>query len=146
MQAAPKLIGQVPFNSAYPRKETLHPSRQPLPRSSATSATYKPICGFVIAASLILTLLAMLHVSTRVLVAENGYRIQHVQREIDNQKKLTEDIRLQNAKLASLERVKRVATEKLAMTEPAVEAKIISLPGNGVTSPEYAYLTTEGGR
>jgi cell division protein FtsL len=84
--------------------------------------------------------LALGYVSVRVLVAEDAYRIQDIRTDIENQKELTERIRLQNAKLASLERVKKVATDKLAMTEPTVEAKIISLPGNGVTSPEYAFL------
>jgi len=81
-----------------------------------------------------------MNVSVRAVVTENGYRIQNIRAEIDSQKELSEKIKLQNAKLASLERVKKLATEKLTMTEPTVEAKIISLPGNGVTSPEYAFL------
>lgn len=141
MQAAPRLIGQVPCNSAYPRKKNFHPSRQPLPRSSVAKAASGSICSFIITASLIIAPLALGYVSVRIMVAENGYHIQNIRAEIDNQKELSEKIRLQNAKLTSLERVKRIATEKLAMTEPSVEAKIISLPGNGVTSPEYAFLT-----
>lgn len=140
MQAAPRLVGQVPCNSAYPRKQRFQPSHQPLPRSSGARAASGSICSFVITAAFIIAPLALGYVSVRVLVTENSYRIQNIRTEIDNQKELSEKIRLQNAKLASLERVKKVATEKLAMTEPTVEAKIISLPGNGVTSPEYAFL------
>ncbi len=140
MQAAPKLVGQVPFISANPQ-HIIHPSRRPLPQRTVGRSASGVLCGYVLTAAIILAPLAMLHVTTRVLVAENGYHLQRIQAEIDGQKKLSEDIKLENAKLASLERVKKVATEKLAMTEPAVEAKIISLPGDGVTSPEYAYLT-----
>jgi cell division protein FtsL len=142
MQAAPKLVGQVPYFSANPQHIT-HPSRQPLPRVSVNKTASVKICGFALTAACVLAPLAMLHVATRVLVAENGYRLLHIQAEIDGQSKLSEAIKLENTKLSSLERVKKLATEKLAMTEPTVEAKIISLPGDGVTSPEYAYLTNK---
>jgi cell division protein FtsL len=142
MQAAPKLVGQVPFISANPQY-VLHPSRQPLPRSSVGRSASMTLCGYMLTAAVILAPLAMLHVTARVFVAENGYRINHIQSEIDAQKNLSENIRLENAKLTSLERIKKLATEKLAMTEPTVEAKIISLPGEGVTSPEYAYLSNK---
>ncbi len=142
MQAAPKLIGQVPYISANPQ-HIVHPSRQPLPQRTRVKSASGALCGYVLTAAIILAPLAMLHVTTRVLVAENGYKLQHIQAEIDGQKKLSEDLKLENAKLASLERIKKLATEKLTMTEPTVEAKIISLPGNGVTSPEYAYLTNK---
>lgn len=142
MQAAPKLIRQVPYFSASPQR-VLHPSRQPLPQSSVGRSVSASLCSYVLTAACILAPLAMLHVTTRVLVAENGYRIQHIQTEIEGQKKLSEEIKLENTKLASLERLKILATEKLTMTEPTVEAKIISLPGEGVTSPEYAYLTNK---
>lgn len=141
MQAAPKAFGQVPFTSAYPQEQNIHPSRQPLPQSSIKGVTAGSLCGFFIAASLLLTPLALMNVSVRAIVAENGYRMQHIRNDIEGQKEVTEKIRLDNAKLASLERVKKVAVEKLAMTDPTVEAKIISMPANGVTSPEYAYLT-----
>jgi cell division protein FtsL len=142
MQAAPKLVGQVPYFSANPQ-HIIHPSRQPLPRVSVGRTASVKLCGFVLTAACVLAPLAMLHVATRVLVAENGYRINHIQKDIDGQKELSEKIRLENTKLASLERVKKLATEKLAMSEPTVEAKIISLPGDGVTSPEYAYLSNK---
>lgn len=143
MQAAPKLIGQAPFISAYPRNKTLHPSRQPLPQRLSGRAVSGRLCGYLILASLVLAPLALLNISIKATMAENGYRIQHLSVEIDDAKEQSETIKLKNAKLESLDRVKTVAADKLGMTEPTVEAKIISLPGQDATSPEYAFLSTK---
>ena len=143
MQAAPKLIGQAPSISAYPRKRTLHPSRQPLPQRLSGRAASGTLCGYLILASLVLAPLALINISIKATVAENGYRIQHISGEIDGAKETLEATRLNNAKLASLERVRTVAAGKLGMTEPTVAARIISLPGQDATSPEYAFLNTK---
>ena len=143
MQAAPKAIGHVPYIPAYPRKQSSNPSQRPLPQNVSRRAVSGSLCGLLIASSLVLAPLALINVTAKAMVAENSYRIQRLENNIEGQKQLSEDIRITNAKMASLERVKSVAINKLAMTEPTVEAKIISLPGNGVTSPEYAFLNTE---
>ena len=145
MQAAPKAIGQVPYYPAYPRKQASKPSRQPLPQSSTRRAAAGTLCGLLIAASLVLAPLALVNVSAKAMVAENSYRIQRLQNEVEQQKQLTETIRIENAQMASLERIKSVAVDKLAMIEPTIEAKIISLPASDAASPEYAFLTTKEG-
>ncbi len=143
MQAAPKAIGNIPYYPAYPRKATSRPSRRPLPQNTSRRALSGSLCGLLIASSLVLAPLALINVSAKAMVAENSYRIQRLENNIETEKQLSEDIRIANAKMSSLERIKSVAVDKLAMTEPTVDAKIISLPGNGVTSPEYAFLNTE---
>lgn len=145
MQAAPKAIGQVPYIPAYPRKQSSNPSRQPLPQGSARRAASGSICGLLIVSSLVLAPLAMVNLSVKAMLAENGYKIQKLESEIESQKQTSESIRLENARMASLERIKSVAVDKLAMIEPTVEAKIISLPGSDAASPEYAFLTTKEG-
>ncbi len=143
MQAAPKAIGNVPYYPAYPRKAPSRPSRRPLPQNASRRAVSGSLCGLLIASSLVLAPLALINLSAKAMVAENSYRIQRLENNIEAQKQLSENIRIANAKMSSLERIKSVAVDKLAMTEPTVEAKIISLPGNGVTSPEYAFLNIE---
>jgi cell division protein FtsL len=93
-----------------------------------------------IAASIVLAPLAILNVGVKVMGAENAYAIQRLEGQIEEQTVLTESLRVENAKMASLERIKRVALDKLAMIEPNAQATIISMPGADVTSPEYASL------
>lgn len=104
------------------------------------------MCGTLVLAAVMITPFALMNVTVKAVAAENGYNIQRIRDDIDAQKSKSEDIRLRNAKMSGLERIKSVAIEKLAMTEPAVEARIISMPGDGVTSPEYASLTTKEAR
>lgn len=148
MQVAPKAIGNFPNIPAYPQKKASNPSRRPLPQSKTRTRTAaaETLCAMLVAAAIMITPAALVNLTVKAVAVENGYSIQRIKGDIDAQKAKGEDIKLTNAKMSSLERIKTVAIDKLAMTEPTVEARIISMPGDGVTSPEYASLTTKEAR
>lgn len=147
MQVAPNVIGNFPNNPAIPQKKASNPSRRPLPQSKTRKQTAAgTICGTLVLAAIMITPVALINVTVKAMAAENGYSIQQIKDNIDAQKAKSEDIRMINAKMSSLERIKTLAIEKLAMTEPAVAAKIISMPEDGATSPEYASLTMKEAR
>jgi cell division protein FtsL len=146
MQVAPKAIGNFPNIPAYPQKKASNPSRRPLPQSKTRTAAAETLCAMLVIAAVMITPAALVNLTVKAVSVENSYRIQRISSQIDTEKAKSEEIKLTNAKMSSLERIKTVAIEKLAMAEPTVEARIISMPGDGVTSPEYASLTTKEAR
>lgn len=140
MQAAPKLIGQVPYSPRYPQKKHLHSSQQPLPQGHTSAPA--SFFYFLVIVCAVIGPLAVANLSIRAIVTEDSYRVQRLKTDIAAEHVAQEKAKLTIAHMRAPERIQRMATERLAMIAPA-DVTFISMPATATSPRNYAFLSSK---
>ena len=110
--------------------EALPAARRNRRRSKGTSGTKNRLC--VLAAIAIFFGFALYYTSLSAIIASKGYQLEQVKAEISRLKTANERLELTLASMSSLDKVEKIAVEKLGMEKPVSDGAALVVSGPSI--------------